>query len=195
MQYNPLVEHAFNNVWCSPPQDNPTYFTLHKLSPINGWFNYFKLHSETLTLPVRNLKSRYACYQIGQVHPELLSLLPIKHRWVRFDEVINKNYLMADLYNQVGLVVPKTRSWYRWTRTKNLIILAEYLDTVPIDFNNDTICLRMNSNEFFHSNLKDASGVVDYMQCTGGRMDVLKDIDKLIVAYNTAVQTRGAAVR
>ena len=193
MEYNPIVEHALQQVWCSPPQDNPTYFTLAKISPINGWFDYFKLHSEMIYLPER--KKRYACYQIGQVHPELLSLLPIKNKWVPFSEVMSNNFLMADLYNQLGIVAPKTITYYRWTGKKNILILIKYHKSVPIDLNEDTIHLRMNANYFFHSAQKDVDGIEDYIRVVGGEMTTTAKITELINTYNDAVTNRGLAVR
>lgn len=193
MEYNPIVQNALEQVWCSPPQDNPIYLTLYKISPIGGYQRFFDLHNERIYLPDNT--TSYAVYQIGQVQPKLYGLFDTMRTWSKFSDTMNENFLMADLYGPTGIVIPKTMTYYRWTDRKNLIVLVPYLDKIGIDLNTDTVRLRLNSNYYFKSGAQDANGVADYIWCQGGKMNVTQDIDKIVNDYNTYVSMRGSAVR
>ena len=193
MEYNPIVQNALEQVWCSPPQDNPIYLTLYKISPIDGYQRFFDLHNERIYLPDNT--TSYAVYQIGQVQPKLYGLFDTMRTWSKFSDTMNENFLMVDLYGPTGIVIPKTMTYYRWTDRKNLIVLVPYLDKIGIDLNTDTVRLRLNSNYYFKSGAQDANGVADYIWCQGGKMNVTKDIDKIVNDYNTYVSMRGSAVR
>jgi hypothetical protein len=95
MEYNPIVQNALEQVWCSPPQDNPIYLTLYKISPIDGYQRFFDLHNERIYLPDNT--TSYAVYQIGQVQPKLYGLFDTMRTWSKFSDTMNENFLMADL--------------------------------------------------------------------------------------------------
>ena len=48
-----LVNHALENVWCSPTQDNQLVFAPKRVTPARGALNYATVLGDTLELPVK----------------------------------------------------------------------------------------------------------------------------------------------
>lgn len=89
-----LVNHALQNVWCSPRQDNLHILQLHKLTAKYGVLTDVKVMGRDIPLP--NTKNRFHVYQIGQISPQYLGALAIKptwlsERWTSFSTAINAN--------------------------------------------------------------------------------------------------------
>ena len=63
-----LVNHAQQNVWCSPRQDNLHILQLHKLTAKYGVLTDVKVMGRDIPLP--NTKNRFHVYQIGQISPQ-----------------------------------------------------------------------------------------------------------------------------
>ena len=93
---NVLVDHAIDNVWCTPEQDNQVILKLARLTPVGGVFNRYKLHWDYIPLPEKNIN--YHVFQIGQIHPLLLNLLEKREEWVSLAQACNGKNTILDIY-------------------------------------------------------------------------------------------------
>lgn len=149
-----LVKHAVDNVWCSPEQDRQTIVRPKRLSPRLGSLGLQTVMWERVKLPTDG--DYYHVFQIGHVHPILLGLEGVGNDWMRLDTIINTSTLMAEVYFVDGVVLPRTETWVRYDRHKNLIVAIE--DTrIFRRLRDDGVYCRVYSNAFFESQRANAS--------------------------------------
>jgi len=166
--YNFLVDHARQNVWCNPDQDNQLIFAAHRLTKPVGELNRFTLMNRVINLPEQS--KRYHIYQVGQVHPNIVGLLPINpgwvvESWVKFSDAINNLKLFVDIYTADGIELPKFKSYYMYTNDRDLIFAIEIDTKFDICYTNDKIYTRLYTNAYFQSHRSDAAE--DYIFCKG----------------------------
>ena len=77
---NYLINHAVDNVWCTPGQDNQYVLKPSRVTNTGGAINTYQVNWDTIPLPDRT--SYYHIYQIGQLHPDIINLFNIKKEWV-----------------------------------------------------------------------------------------------------------------
>lgn len=143
-----LINHAQQNVWCSPNQDLQSRTVPKRLTPANGAFNEVTVMWRTHRLPIQG--KRFHVYQIGQLDPRLMGLFPSWGRWTSLSEACGKEKMIVDLYFQNGLQLARSFSWFMVTKDKNLIIAI--LDQPLVgDLGRDTLFVRVYSNAYFHS--------------------------------------------
>ena len=75
-----------------------------KITKPLGEINRFKLMNRTVNLPTSGKK--FHVYQVGQVHPSIVGLLPRNpewavESWVNFSDCINNSKLFASIYNKL----------------------------------------------------------------------------------------------
>ncbi|MNU19631.1 hypothetical protein D3C71_78630 [compost metagenome] len=178
--YDFLVDHALKNVWCTPEQDMQAVVQPKRISPPEGVFNRVDVLHRTRTLPLP--LTRFHVYSIGQLHPLLMNLFPVMRTWTKLSEACSKQSLVADVYVNSGVQLPRTEVWYMVTREKDLIIAvkdqrvnipAANLITMPL-------FVRVYSNAFY--NTLRADGANDVIYVDGGTL--------LDAAGITALQTK-----
>lgn len=171
---NPLVKDARNNVWCVPHPSHQVIFTLVRMTPINGAMRTFDYAWETLALP--NNTSSFHVFSIGKIDPDLIDLFAANSSWQTLSSACNATNVIIDLYNQTGIQLPRTRSWYRVTPNKGILIAIEKLANMAYSFDNDTISIRLYKNAYFElSNLP----VGEQVLVGGGLMTSISDITAL----------------
>lgn len=166
-----LVNHAIENVWCNPDQDNQLIFSANRLTTLNGELNRFKLVNRQVTLPTNGV--RYHVYNIGQISPSLLGLLEIDfslvtEQWERFTDTINNSKTLVSLYSAKGVQIPRFTSYYMYTAERALIFAVELDSNIPIDYNNEQIYLRLYDNAFYQSSR--ANAVNDFLKSNGQKI-------------------------
>lgn len=145
---NFLVGHALRHVWCSPSQDMQVIFKPMKINRPSGSIVSGPHLWSRLTMPTRD--GYYHLYQIGQLTPYLIGLLPYSESWVRFSDVMASEKLIANLYVNNGLQLPNTTSYYMFTEERNLILAVKDQPLIA-DLRYEPLYLRLYSNAFFHS--------------------------------------------
>ncbi len=175
--YAYLHQHAIDTVWCNNDQDHQLVFEAHKLTPDVGVLNRLHFMNRLLDLP--SLGKRYHVYQIGQIHPRALGLIsqtPLwtQEIWYSFKEAINQSNLICNLYTHDGIELPRYKSYYMFTRERNLIIAIEQDNRYPIDFGIKEIYLRLYSNAYYESIRGDS--VEDIVYCNGRIVNSTADI-------------------
>lgn len=185
--YNYIVDHALQNVWCNPRQDLQSIIKPKKLTPLNGLKRKVELLRGTLRLP--NNTDSFHVYQIGQIHPSLLGLFPHRQQWVTMESACNESNLIANIYSVNGVQLMRSLVWYYVTKEKDLIIAVKYHETwlngvksSPIPFNLDTedLYVRLYSNAYFQSWRRDNNGFVDYVKVKGQYLETVQDINNFI---------------
>jgi hypothetical protein len=144
--YNYLVDHAIKNVWCTPDQDNQLIFKMARLTPAAGLKNAVRVLWRTIAAP--DTTSRWHIFQIGQVHPLLLGLLPKTSTWVSFDSVCNSQQMIADIYTINGVSIPRFQTYYMYTSDKDLIVAVRKNPLVPYVFETEDVYLRLYTPAF-----------------------------------------------
>lgn len=145
-----LVQHAIDNVWCSPRQDRHFITRPKRISRNSGEVVQFE--SDWLQIFLPDNKNYYHLYQIGGLHPDFLGLFPVEIRWVSLQEVCNRMGMLADLYANNGRIAPKFETYYMVTRAGNLLIATRKREEqLKIDYNNEDLYFRVYTNAFYQS--------------------------------------------
>lgn len=143
-----LVEHARANVWCSPRMDHQVRLQAKRVSAQNGEINHIQLMWDRIPLPEQ--KVRYHVFQIGQAYAQLLGLLPIRRMWYRLSKAMIDNKLMADIYVNSGLQLPRSETWILITEDRAILVAVRDQSWLP-SARTDTVTLRLYTNSFFSS--------------------------------------------
>ena len=177
-----LQRHAYNNVWCTPNQDNQMKYTPARISPLNGyWYEFYHMWRK-VQLPTK--LDRYHIYQIGGIHPMLLGLEKKQGQWVSIPDVMVSQMLIADIYTGSGFQIPRCLVYYLYTEDRNLLMAVRNPDTplVGWDWDKDTMHFRLYSNAYFQS--VRSKNTQQYINCFSKRL-----MDRAAVAtYLTQVQ-------
>lgn len=169
-----LVQHAVENVWCSPRQDRQ-FITRPKRISSNGG-EVIKIELDWLSVYLPDRENYYHLYQIGGMHPQFLGLFPVQSKWVPLTDVSNKMGMIADLYSEKGVVMPKFETYYMVTKANNLIIATRRRDEkLPIDYNTEDLYFRVYTNAFFQS--ARSNGLTDKIITSG---EVPTDVNQIL---------------
>ena len=160
-----LVEHAIQNVWCSPRQDRQYILKLAKITPFLGSKGTARVIWDDITLPESD--GYYHVYQIGQNFAEIFGLEPIKNQWRRLSDQCIESKQIIDLYLDNGVHYPLTDSWARLNDDYNLIIAVRVQSTIDSLDSND-LYMRVYSSAYFESGFADPLN--DKIVVKGGRL-------------------------
>lgn len=149
-----LKEHAIQNVWCSPDQDNQVILAAQRITRPLGEQISFPIMARRLPLPTNSV--RYHVFQIGQIHPGLLGLLP--HRpiwalgeWISLGMAVDKLPLFADVYTDQGVHIPLYRVHYLYTPDRALIFAVDLSNHPGVDYESEQLYLRLYTNEYYRT--------------------------------------------
>lgn len=181
MSYNYLVEHAVKNAWCSPDQDKQCIVQPFRISREEGVWNSVKVLMKTFPLP--NADDRFHVYQIGQVFPIILGLLPISMEWVNFATCCEQEKMSLDVYNDQGIRYPNQLVWYRYTQNRCLVIAIAENKSLPHQLGTEPIYVRLYSNSYFAS--ARSSKINDIVKNEGETITDLNSIMNFQVKVNT----------
>jgi len=143
-----IVQHALQNVWCSPEQDYQHLFKLCRISRPRGVMRSVAVEWAQLQLP--DITNVYHVYQLGQLSPVFLKLLPTTKTWYSTSSAVNTNEITIDIYNQQGLHLPLFTSYLQRTESRNLILAVKAQPAIT-DLSKDTLFIRFYSNAYFAS--------------------------------------------
>lgn len=159
-----LISHALQNAWCSPSQDLQVILKPKRISKPEGVHTTVTNMWGTLPLPTND---RYHVYQIGQIHPSLLGLVSRRKVWMTLSEMMGVENLIADLYTDSGVMLPRFESWVIFTEDRTLILAVKAQPRIA-NLKTEPVYLRLYSNTFFSSDRADS--VTHYIECQGIRV-------------------------
>lgn len=114
----------------------------------------------------------YHLYQIGQVYPALLGLFPEIRVWHRLSTVMQLQNLVANVYTNGGLQLPRFETWVLVTTDRNIVIAIKDQPTIA-PLKTEPVYLRLYSNAFFNSPRRNTS--FDQIFCSGIRFDTVNN--------------------
>lgn len=160
-----LINHAVQNAWSNPSQDLQVILKAARISPTVGIRKNTPHLWGSLTLPTST--HRYHLFQVGQLHPSLIGLLYEKGVWHSLSYLMGRENLIADLYTNSGLHLPRFESWVLVTQEKNLLLAIREQPRIT-DLRTENVFLRLYSNSYFSSDRADA--LLDKIECKGIRI-------------------------
>lgn len=143
-----LIEHALDNVWCTPDQDYQYTYGLAHITGPYGTSRLVDVEWQTIVLP--NREDVFNVYWIGQIHPKLLGLINSWKTWTPFSTVCNKAKMIVDLFNINGVQIPRHLAYLQVMGDRSIVIAIkrnEQFDSLyakPVFF-------RVYSNAYFAS--------------------------------------------
>lgn len=130
---NPLIEHAMLNLWAVPNQDFQHNIELARITPPGGVLREYPLLWDTLTVPeIENKREYFHFYQIGQVPPRLLDILPPTNCWINIEELNKQFNILVDVYSYFGYIVPRDHVWISAIYNKNVVLAIR--NNLKIDY-------------------------------------------------------------
>jgi hypothetical protein len=143
-----LIQHAITNVWCAPKQDQQVVFAPTRISGPEGVVGVCPVLWDSIPMP--DAMSVFHVYQIGQVSPGLLNLLPDPGVWRLVAENMKDNNLIMDVFTLYGMQLPRIETYILVNRDKNVLLAIK--DQRPLfDVRSNQIFLRLYSNAYFTS--------------------------------------------
>lgn len=170
--YDYVPDYAAKNVWCSPAQDYQYIFKARRISSRFGVSNIFDVDYRALDLPDR--ESKFHIFEFSQIHPLLIGLFPVRHKWVTLADNCQFMKMIADVYNKKGMQLLRSQVWYTVTPEKNILFAVRHPDEIKVDPGFEDIYFRVYTNAYFRSprsNINVAAVLVK-----GARMHSTQDI-------------------
>ena len=145
-----LVADALANVWCVPDPHNQVILQPSRITATSGVANSITVGWTNISLP--NATSRFHIYQIGQISPVLLELMAATNSWQPLSQACTSSNVICDIYTATGIQIPRTRTYYIYTRDKNVLLAVEENTRLPYSFDNDVVFFRAYRNSFYQNN-------------------------------------------
>jgi hypothetical protein len=182
MSYNYLEDYALKNIWCAPRQDRQSIVQPARITPKGGVWNYVTVGWRTHVLPQSG--TRFHVYQVGQLHPLLLGLLPQQYKWVNFADACNKMTLIVDLYLDSGVQLPRFEAWYMIDADKNLFMaVRDPRPNIDVRIDEQPLYIRVYTNAYYQTLRNDPR--LDYIQVAGNRITSTDQILALQSQFQT----------
>lgn len=186
-----LVYRAIRDVWCSPDQDRQARIVPRKISIYGGAVTEINVMWRRYKLPLA--ATRFNVYQIGAEYPTALGLADPEKQgvWVLLSDVCIANKLIVDLYNNKGIQMPRTATWYMVTHDNNLIFALQEQTKIPFYPETEDLCIRFYSNAYYNSDR--SSSPDDYIDVQGMQVRTTEDILSLQNKYDALNRKKGLA--
>lgn len=153
-----IQKFALENIYCAPHQDRQYTFNLVRVTkpkrPVKRKVIIYSGASKHLPDSVNT----FHVYLIGNLNPSVINLLRQNRDWYRDSwvqvstDMVERNYILQ-LYNQDGVMFPRTNIYYMFI-DENSIIFATKIDTeMSRNFDVESFkFLRVYSNRYFTTN-------------------------------------------
>lgn len=115
-----LVNHAADNIWCDPNNDNRITAQLARLSSPEGETYGMQVTEYSIKLPTED--RWYHVYQLGNLSCEYVGIKELGNAWARLDRVVNEYGLNIKVYSDAGRTFPLSLAWIRQLPNDNVIV-------------------------------------------------------------------------
>lgn len=181
-----LIADALSSVWCAPDPHNQVILQPARITPNGGVTNSLVIGWINHTLP--NLTSRFHVYQIGQIAPVLVELMSATTGWQTLAEACNDSNVICDIYTASGIQIPRTRTYYMYTKDKNIVLAVEKNPLLNYGFDTDIVYFRAYRNSFYSNAALSAGKRVNVQ---GGLMSSISTITSLQIQISNVVGGSG----
>ncbi len=143
-----LIEHAIDNVWCSPDQDLQLIFKPVRISDRNGNRDRVNILLEDYKLPTKD--EWYHVFMVGELTPSLFGMSNHYNTWNSCQHQINQHNLILDIYTKNGVQFPKAECYIFRTKESGVVIAVKEQVGMPNLIYED-IWFRCYTNAYFAS--------------------------------------------
>lgn len=125
----PSQRFALENIYCAPSQDRQYTFKMVRVNKKS--FPAIRQVSIYGTVkPLPNTTSYFQVFTIGNLFPEFLNLHGqpkhwFKDEWVKFSDDMNERKYIAKIYNDAGVVFPRSNIYYSYIDENSLVVAIE----------------------------------------------------------------------
>lgn len=132
-----LVNHALENVWCNPRQDNQFVVAPKRISVRGGALNRITVMDTEVAFPIQ--RQKFHVFSVGQVDPWVLGLLRqvplwLQQRWYSFAEAVNASNMEITIYNANGVVLPRNKTFYMFIDEQTLVFAVHEDKRFKVNF-------------------------------------------------------------
>lgn len=168
-----LQQHAIQNVWCTPLQDQQAIIQPVPYGKVRGVYERIKLGwSEILTPTPEN----YYVFQIGHYPPSLIELHGVTNQWKSMDGLSTDNKCDLTVYTGDGYTLPLIESFLIELDNKTLLLAVK--ESAQVDLGKSPVYFHHYSNAYFDS--ERSTGTDEYW-VAGCRRTVTNETELLAV--------------
>ena len=147
-----LVNHALENVWCNPRQDNQFVVAPKRISVRGGALNRITVMDTEVAFPIQ--RQKFHVFSVGQVDPWVLGLLRqvplwLQQRWYSFAEAVNASNMEITIYNANGVVLPRNKTFYMFIDEQTLVFAVHEDKRFKVNFREEQIFFRFYTGAYF----------------------------------------------
>lgn len=147
-----LVNHAINNVWCAPDQDQQVIVQPARVGPPGGLLSRATVNWESVSLPEPENRGKFwRVFVLGNLPPHLYNLPTAENVWIPLVDVCKDQGILVHAYTLGGVTYPLSSGYMRMIHDGTYVLAFRSLRNIPIDFENDTLNVRLYSNAYFRS--------------------------------------------
>lgn len=147
---------ALEHIYCAPSQDRQYSFKMSRVNkktfPAKGQITLYGISK-----PLPNSTSSFHVFTLGNLFPEFLNLQSQKKHWLRdqwvrmSEDMVSRNFI-AKVYNDEGLVFPRTNVYYSYIDENALVFAVEVNTYLSRQFDVSSYqYLNVYSNTYFQS--------------------------------------------
>ena len=144
---NPLVDHAYKNVWCDPAMDFEYIFEPARIGTSQGFIGTATVMLRTVQMPTA--ADRYFLYQIGANYPQQLGL-KMTSGWWTLAKVMRESLTYIQVYTADGVLFPLAECYMLFTRDRTLVLAVKAQPNLPSPMSN-TLYFRFYTNAYYNS--------------------------------------------
>lgn len=148
-----LVDHAQQNVWCTPDQDIQTVIAPYRLTDYLGVRGSLRVEmGQDITMPDKT--NKFHVFQIGNLHPGIIGLFPRAGHWAKASDHMNVQGMIINVYDKMGVSLPRFETWFVVLPDRNMLVAVQDQGD-RFDLATQPIFIRLYSNAFFESERSD----------------------------------------
>lgn len=150
-----LIQHAKDNVWCSPNQDRQMIIEPARIGPAHGVMGRVEIHWQTIPLPETPAGEprNYNVFILGPLSPWSVNLTEEVERWIPVTEIMRDNNVDIHFYTKTGRQMPRHALWLRRLRDNTYILAMRTYNVLGLNLDDpeDKLYFRVYSNSYFDS--------------------------------------------
>ncbi len=123
---NPIIEHAYKNIWCSPRNDTQYIVSPTRITPKRGARGTVEIDGRKFGLP--SLPGRYSVFTMGDLLPSMVGMDKYIDQWVSAKAHCNSKSVLINVYNNEGVRFPLGEAFFLYTRYGSLVIALRFVE-------------------------------------------------------------------
>lgn len=143
-----LRQFAIDNVWGSPSKESLYVIKPARLSRMRGAMVTQRVKWEDIYLPTN--RDTYHVFQIGKIAPSLLGIHCLNKNWVSLKDLINSSFIIAEVYDNNGLMYPKMNCYLRMDASGDITLAVKKTRQLTT-IDSEEIFFRVYTNSFYFS--------------------------------------------